>query len=136
MVAVGAVIRDKNERVLLVRHKPEREGFWKGKWICPGGKLEFGEHIEDGIIREVREETNLEIVLTSLLSPFERIVKSEGQTELHVIYIDYLAEKISGELKPGSDVGEARWVSLKDIPSIWKELHEDTQRLLKIANLV
>jgi hypothetical protein len=43
---------------------------------------------------------------------------------------------ISGELKPGSDVGEARWVSLKDIPSIWKELHEDTQRLLKIANLV
>ncbi|TET77412.1 MAG: NUDIX domain-containing protein [Dehalococcoidia bacterium] len=136
MVAVGAVIKDESDRVLLVKHRPERGGFWQGKWICPGGKLELGERIEDGIRREVKEETNLEIRLTSPLAPFDRIVQSEGQTELHVIYIDYLAEKSEGDLKPGSDVGEARWATREDILSIWEELHEDTQRLLQIANIV
>jgi len=135
-VAVGAVIRDESDRVLLVKHRPERGGFWQGKWICPGGKLESGERIEDGIRREVKEETNLEIRLTSPLAPFDRIVESEGQTELHVIYIDYMAEKSEGDLKPDSDVEEARWATREDILSIWEELHEDTQRLLQIAKIV
>jgi ADP-ribose pyrophosphatase YjhB (NUDIX family) len=134
MVAVGAVIRD-DGRVLLVKHRPERGGFWQGKWICPGGKLELGEAIEDGIRREVMEETNLEIKLTEQLVPFERIVGSEGRTELHVIYIDYLAERTGGELRPASDVGEARWVSAEDIPAVWDELHEDTQKRFRIANI-
>lgn len=135
-MAVGAVIKDESDRVLLVKHRPERGGFWQGKWICPGGKLELGERIEDGVRREVREETNLEIRLTSPLAPFDRIVESEGQTELHVIYIDYMAEKSEGDLKPDSDVEEARWATREDILSIWEELHEDTQRLLQIAKIV
>jgi len=136
MVAVGAVIKDESDRVLLVKHRPERGGFWQGKWICPGGKLELGERIEDGVRREVREETNLEIRLAGPLAPFDRVVEREGQTELHVIYISYLAEKIGGDLKPESDVGEALWATREDILSIWEELHEDTQRLLRIANIV
>jgi len=136
MVAVGAVITDDSDRVLLVKHKPERGGFWQGKWICPGGKLELGESIEDGIRREVKEETNLEIKLTTPLIPFERIVESEGQTKLHVIYIDYLAELCSGDLQPDSDVGEAKWVPRKDLPGISEELHEDTRKLFRIANII
>ncbi|UCG83377.1 MAG: NUDIX domain-containing protein [Dehalococcoidia bacterium] len=135
MVAVGAVITDRNDRVLLVKHKPERGGFWQGKWICPGGKLELGESIEDGIMREVKEETNLDITLTYPLIPFDRIVKTDGETDLHVIYIDYLADLTNGKLKPGSDVGEAHWVPRKEIPDIWEELHEDTQRLFQIAKI-
>jgi ADP-ribose pyrophosphatase YjhB (NUDIX family) len=74
MIGVGAVIEDKEGRVLLVRHAPQRGGFWQGKWICPGGKLEYGETIERGILREVREETNLEIRLTTPLIAFDRVV--------------------------------------------------------------
>jgi len=135
-VAVGAVIEDGQGRVLLVKHVKERGGFWQGKWICPGGKLGFGETIEEGIMREVREETNLEIELTVPLVPFERIVKEGGQTTLHVVYIDYLARLTGGELKPASDVGQAVWVRKEDLPGMWDELHEDTRRLLKIANIV
>ncbi|MFQ5827361.1 MAG: NUDIX domain-containing protein, partial [Dehalococcoidia bacterium] len=98
--AVGAVIEDDGGRILLVRHVPERKGFWQGKWICPGGRLNLGEEIEQGIKREVREETNLEIRLTTPLVPFERIVKLEGKTTLHVIYIDYLAKLVGGEFRP------------------------------------
>ena len=57
MIGVGAVIEDGAGKILLVKHIPERGGFWQGKWICPGGALEFGETIEEGIKREVREET-------------------------------------------------------------------------------
>jgi ADP-ribose pyrophosphatase len=136
MVAVGAVIEDGEGRILLVKHVEERGGFWKGKWICPGGKLELGETIEEGIVREVREETNLEIKLRVPLIPFDRVVKEGKETKLHVIYIDYLAEVVGGELKPASDVGQAIWVPKEEVPSIWAELHDDTKRLLQIANIV
>lgn len=136
MVAVGAVIEDGKGMILLVKHKPERGGFWHGKWICPGGALELGETIDDGIRREVKEETGLDIELIKPLVPYDRIVKSAERVDLHVIYIDYLANLVGGELKAGSDVGEALWVEKQDITKIWDDLHEDTQKLMKIAGVV
>ena len=155
LVAVGAVIQDDKGKILLVKHKRERGGYWQGKWICPGGELELGEQIEDGIKREVKEETNLEIELVKPLVPFDRIVTTnepkgpqnrnksiasstfaaKPQTSLHVIYIDYIAKLVGGELKVASDVGEALWVEKTDISKIWQQLHEDTQRLLRIAGI-
>lgn len=135
MVAVGAVIVNEAGRVLLVKHVPERNGFWQGKWICPGGKLELGESMEQGVAREIMEETNLQIRLITPLTPFERIMKSDGKTTLHVIYIDFLAQLVSGEFRPGSDVGEGIWVSREDLPKIWDELHQDTQKLLNLAEV-
>jgi len=136
MIGVGAVIEDEAGRILLVKHAPERGGFWQGKWICPGGGLELGETIEEGIKREVREETQLEIDLIAPLHPFDRVVKSGDKVSLHVIYIDYLARVIGGELKAGSDIGEAIWVEKERIPKIWEELHDDTKRLLQIAKIL
>jgi ADP-ribose pyrophosphatase YjhB (NUDIX family) len=135
LVAVGAVIEDDKGRILLVKHKKERGGYWQGKWICPGGELGVGEDIEEGIKREVKEETNLEIELVTPLVPFDRIVKVDGGASLHVIYIDYVASLVGGELKVGSDVGEAIWVEKKSISTTWQELHENAQRLLKIAGI-
>lgn len=135
LVAVGAVIEDDKGRILLVKHKQERGGYWQGKWICPGGELEVGEEVKEGIKREVKEETNLEVELVTPLVPFDRIVKVDGKTSLHVIYIDYVARVVGGELKVGSDAGEALWVDKKNISKMWQELHEDTQSLLKIAGI-
>ena len=136
IVAVGAVIQDEGNRILLVRHKKERGGYWQGKWICPGGELEHGERIEEGILREVQEETGLEIELTTPLIPFERIVKTYGETDLHVIYIDYIAKLLGGNLQVGSDVGEALWVQRENIAEMQQELHEDTRRLFQIAGIM
>ena len=133
---MGAVIEDDKGRILLVKHKPERGGFWQGKWICPGGELELGETIEDGIKREVKEETNLEIDLVRPLIPFERIVSSDEGVSLHVVYIDYTANLIGGELEVDSDVGEALWVEKSGLSEIWEEAHEDTRKLLKLAGVV
>ena len=135
LVAVGAIIEDDRGRILLVKHRRERGGYWQGKWIFPGGELEFGEDIKEGIRREVKEETNLEVELAAPLVPFDRIVKLDGKTSLHVVYIDYVARLVGGELKMGSDAAEALWVDKKNISRVWQELHEDTQRLLKIAGI-
>ncbi len=136
MIGVGAIIEDGAGRILLVKHVPERGGFWQGKWICPGGALELGETIEEGIKREVKEETQLEIDLIAPLPPFDRIVRSNDEVLLHVVYIDYLAKVTGGELKPGSDIGEAKWAEKERIPQIWGELHNDTKRLLQIAKIM
>jgi len=133
MVGVGAIIEDPAGRILFVKHVPERGGFWQEKWICPGDALELGETIEESIIREVREETQLEIELVKPLPPFDSIFKSGDDIALHVIYIDYLARLSGGELSPGSDVGEAIWVEKENLPEIWEDLHEDTRRLMRIA---
>ncbi|MFQ5978378.1 MAG: NUDIX hydrolase [Candidatus Heimdallarchaeota archaeon] len=131
-IAVGAVIVDKSQ-VLLVKHHTSKKGFYSGMWICPGGRLELGETLEEAARREVLEETGLKIEVESGPIVFERIVKdSSGETTLHVVYIDFLATT-KGDSTPnaGSDVGEARWFPIEDIP--WKELHADTAILLKKA---
>jgi len=130
------VIEDDLGRVLLVKHKPERGGFWQGKWICPGGELEVGEEIGEGIRREIREETGLEVDLVKALPAFDRIVKRDGKVKLHVIYVDYEAKLVGGELKADSDVGEAKWVKKSSLGQIWEEIHEDTKKLLKLAGAV
>lgn len=130
------MVEDGTGRVLLVKHVPERGGFWQGKWICPGGELELGETIEEGIRREVREETGLEIELVKPLPPFDTVIKTEGSVALHVIYIDYLARVAGGKLRVGDDVGEAVWVEKRRIPEIRDELHRDTRRLFSIAGIL
>jgi 8-oxo-dGTP diphosphatase len=130
VIAVGSVIVHQN-KVLLVKHVPQKAGFWAGKWICPGGRLQFGETLRAAAKREVLEETGLEIEIKGEPIVFERVVKDTTEdTLLHVIYIDFTASpRESATPQPGSDVGEARWFRLEDIP--WDALHEDTAILLE-----
>jgi ADP-ribose pyrophosphatase YjhB (NUDIX family) len=68
--------------------------------------------------------------------PFERIIYGEDGVRLHVIYIDYLAEKVGGALQPGDDVGEAVWIPRLQLATLGEALHEDTRRLLEIAQVL
>ena len=69
------------------------------------------------------------------LPPFDRVVRSADGVSIHVIYIDYLARLKGGKLKAGSDVGEAMWVEKEHLAEIWEELHDDTKKLLRLANI-
>jgi ADP-ribose pyrophosphatase YjhB (NUDIX family) len=135
-IGVGALIVDEG-RVLLVRHKKSRGGYWQGSWILPGGMLRVGETIDDGIIREVAEETGLAVEISGdAREPIERIVAGGGGTELHVVYIVKPANVLGGELRPGDDVGEAMWVAVDELPGIIDELHEDTVFILQRYGII
>ena len=107
IIGVGAVII-RADRVLLVRRATEP---LKGEWSVPGGVLELGEKLRDGIRREVLEETGLEVEPGDVLDVFDSIFRDEqGRTQYHYVLIDYRCRLLLGEAKAGSDVSEVRWV--------------------------
>lgn len=105
-VAVGGVIINDDKILLVKRAKPPN----KGVWAIPGGKVEFGETVFDAVKREIREETNLEVIPEELLAIVE-IIK-EG---FHYVILDFICRVSSGELRPSSDALEARFFSLDEI---------------------
>jgi 8-oxo-dGTP diphosphatase len=96
-------------RILLVeRGKEPLKGFWS----IPGGIVETGEKLEEGIRREVLEETGLDVEPYSMFEVFERIIPDgDGKPEYHYVLIDYLCRRLSGEPVAASDVSRLAWVS-------------------------
>lgn len=106
IVGVGAVvIRD--GQVLLVQRAQEP---LSGKWTLPGGAVELGETLEEAVVRELREETGLEVRVLELVEAFERIARDESdRPRYHYVLLDYLCVPVSGDLLAGSDVSAAVW---------------------------
>ena len=111
-LGIGALIFDGDSILLAERgHEP-----LKGWWSLPGGILETGETLLNGIRREVREETGLEVEPEAIFEIFERIMPdAEGRTEYHYVLIDYTCRVVSGALEAGSDVSHAVWVREEDL---------------------
>lgn len=110
VVGVAAIIFDAQGRVLLVeRGRPPAVG----QWTVPGGKLEPGETLAQGVAREVREETGLVVEVGALACVVERIADDH-----HFVILDYVARVIGGALAPGSDAPAARFVSHDELGAL------------------
>jgi 8-oxo-dGTP diphosphatase len=104
IVGVGAVIVEEG-RVVLVRRRYEP---LKGRWSLPGGALEIGETLEAGVVREMREETGLDVEVGPVIEVFDRIMlDDERRVRYHFVLVDYLCRPLGGELCAGSDVDSA-----------------------------
>ena len=126
IVGVGAVIVHEG-RVLLVRRNTEP---LKGELSIPGGVLELGERLLDGVRREVLEETGLEIAPLEVLDVFDSIFTDErGLTQYHYVLVDYLCRVMAGEAKAGSDVNEVHWMTESDLGLA--NLRESIDRVLR-----
>jgi ADP-ribose pyrophosphatase YjhB (NUDIX family) len=111
LVGVGAVIVDEG-RVLLIRRGSEP---LKGCWSLPGGLLEVGESLEEGLRREVREETGLEVEVLELVELLDRIHRDGERVRYHYVIADYLCRVTGGVLGAASDADAVRWLD-------WAEL--------------
>ncbi len=110
IVGVGAVVVHQG-RVLLVQRGREP---LKGKWSLPGGMLELGESLTQGVVREVQEETGLDVEAVELVELIDRIHKESGpsgeRVRYHYVIADYLCRVVGGTLQAASDADAVRWV--------------------------
>lgn len=112
IVGVGGVVI-RNDCVLLIRRGQEP---LKGEWSIPGGMLELGESLKEGVKREVLEETGLNVHPLEALTVFDRVQKVGERVRYHYVIVDYVCRPTSGRLKSGSDVLDARWVKREELP--------------------
>ena len=107
LVGVGALIVEANRIVLVRRGAPPS----KGEWSIPGGLIHVGETLRDAVVRESFEETGLSVEPGDLVELVERIVRDhQGTIRYHYVIADFLCRVSGGELRPGSDAPDAKWV--------------------------
>src|SRR6516225_653596 len=147
IVGVGAVVVD-GESVLLIRRGQEP---LKGEWSLPGGAVELGETLDAAIVREVREETGLDIAVGPVVEVLDRLrVASDGRVRFHYVLIDFLCRPAASAPVPasastsstsstsstasitsGSDADAAEWVDVKDLAAY--RVADRTARVIRKA---
>jgi ADP-ribose pyrophosphatase YjhB (NUDIX family) len=101
-------------KVLLVRRGQEP---LKGEWSLPGGALELVETLQQGVVREVLEETGLMVAPGGIVEILDRIIldritqdEASGRVRYHYVLIDFVCHVTGGALGPATDAEEVRWV--------------------------
>jgi len=134
VVGVGGVVVHEG-RVLLIRRGKEP---LYGRWVVPGGTVELGEPLEEALVREMREETALEVEPLELLTVFDRIQRDGSRVVYHFVIVDYLCRLCSGEARAGSDALEVAWAAPSDLERFdlpAKALEVVQQALRRVASL-
>lgn len=108
-VGVGVVVLRGDEVLLAQRGKWPR----KFTWSIPGGAQEIGETVHEAALREVREETGVDIEIVGLIDVVDSIQRDPaGRIQFHYTLVDFVAEWRSGEAVAGDDVAGIRWTRL------------------------
>jgi 8-oxo-dGTP diphosphatase len=135
VVGVGGVIIYEG-RALLIRRGSEP---LRGEWSIPGGTLELGETLAEGVARELLEETGLVVRVLGQIEVFERIYtekngeasKKKKRPRFHYVIADYLCERLSGQPRAGSDVIDVAYAREDELDKF--HLTETAVRILRKA---
>ena len=110
LTADGAIIKD--GKILLIERKNEP---FKGKWALPGGFVEYGEKVEDAVVREVNEETGLDTKIIDIVGVYSDPSRDPRE---HIVTVVYLLEILDGEIKGSDDAADAKFFDLNDLPKL------------------
>ena len=128
IVGVGVVVFRGDEVLLIKRGKPPVSD----RWSIPGGAQEIGETVREAALREVAEETGIEIEIVGLIDVVDGITRdAEGRAKYHYTLVDFAARWVSGEARAASDAAAARWVDRDAVPGL--ELWDETRRIVARA---
>ena len=135
VVGIGGVIIDQGRAVLIRRGSEPL----LGEWSIPGGTLELGETLEEGVARELLEETGLKVRILELIEVFDRVFPGNGSSSakdrknprFHYVIVDYLCERLGGEPRAGSDVTDLAFAREEELAQF--HLTETATRILKKA---
>ena len=108
---IAVIIRD--DRTLLVRRANPPDA---GLWGFPGGKIEFGETVNDAAVRELLEETGVHAEAQDVLTTLDILVRDAGgDVQQHYILIAVQCRWVSGEPVAADDALEARWFAIAEL---------------------
>jgi len=113
-------------KLLLVNRGNEP---FKGKWCLPGGFLEIDEELEDGVARELAEETGLAGIKLEQIQTFGRCGRDPRGRVITVTYMG-IAQEGKSKVKAGDDAAKARWFDIDKLP---KELAFDHNDVTKFV---
>jgi len=104
------VVLNKGNKILLVRHRKGNRRYW----VLPGGRLEYGETFEECAVRELKEETGLDVEVERFLFLSEALAPDRSR---HIVNIFIKAKVIGGTIKVGDEpvLAGADFVSLEDL---------------------
>lgn len=129
-VGVGVMILNHKGEILLgLRNvdpaKADSELHLEGTWTMPGGKLNYGELFIDGAKREVKEETNIDLIDAEVIC-----INEDKNEHAHFITIGMLCRDFSGEAKvmEPDEITEWKWFDLHNLP---KPLYFPSEKILK-----
>jgi 8-oxo-dGTP diphosphatase len=114
-VSVAAIVADRRGRVLSIRRRDN------GRWETPGGVLELSEEIQDGVAREVYEETGVTIEPIRLTGVYKNV-------EHAIVMLVFLARQVAGNPQSTEEAAEAAWLTLEDVQE--RMLPEHVDRVL------
>jgi 8-oxo-dGTP diphosphatase len=104
-VSVAAVVVDDQDRALLVRRRDN------GHWEPPGGVLELGEEIADGLRREVAEETGLQVEPSALTGVYKNMSQ-------HIVALVFRCRQTGGTLAAASETAALRWATRAEVEDL------------------
>ncbi len=111
-VGVGAFILNENNELLLQKRAVPAE---KDHWCIPGGRLEMFETLEHAVIRDVKEETDLDIKVIRLMGICDHIIQNENA---HWVAMSYLCKIENGNPKimEPDKASDMKWFALNELP--------------------
>jgi 8-oxo-dGTP diphosphatase len=120
-------------KILLLRESKEYgDGCEAGRWDVPGGRIESGEMVRDGLKREVEEESGLDVRPGHILGIFDGFPEIQGE-KCHVIRVYFLCEAKSGDVVLSDDHDAFDWVDPNDVAD--KDLMDDIEEMLKASRV-
>jgi 8-oxo-dGTP diphosphatase len=111
-LTVDAIVTKNDDEILLVKRGKEP---FKNYWALPGGFVNYGEKVEDAVIRETFEETGLRGKINRLIGVYSA---PDRDPRGHTVSIVYHLKIVGGELKGRDDACDAKFFKIKDIPSL------------------
>ncbi|AZN40961.1 NUDIX hydrolase [Paenibacillus albus] len=112
IVAVGGIVENEQGHVLLVKTQ-------HGGWVYPGGQVEVGENLMDALIREIKEESGIDVIVLSLIGVYSNTSMykwHDGVTDVPTkVMLDFTCKPIGGELCTSEETSEVQWVEKEKV---------------------
>ncbi len=111
ILTVDAIIIKDNSIVLIKR----KNDPFKDKWALPGGFVEYGETVENAVVREAKEETGLDVRIEKLLGVYSG---PDRDPRGHTVSVCFICRIVSGKLKSGTDSADVREFKFSELPDL------------------